>query len=289
MFVNSCDLVPIEAVRDDITLVPDFPGAYAWFFRTPLSGLSVENCVVREGAALLYVGIAPRFRRTGADRTTRTLRARVKNHVFGNVRTSTLRRSLAALLIDELSLTAYKRGNRISLADDESRITEWCRNNAMLAWTFCEKPWELEHELLSALTLPLNLAGNARSPQRRFLSGRRNALFANALADSAVPPSNDDEIVADFTRIASSTTGTEIEVLHITWTGSHTPSSNWCVAARLPAGSAPDAIARARHQLLSVREHFRVCKRCNQRTPVGWMCDGRICQGCAERYEGVVF
>ena len=182
-FVRTSKLVAIEDAERNFELIPDEPGVYAWFFRRPLPGIRCDDCLSRENAKLLYVGIAPRYRRVGADRTKRTLRVRLKYHLTGNLSGSTLRHSLAAILKEELNLQAQKRGTRITLASDEDRLNDWMRGNALLTWSTCANPWTLEHELMSAYVLPLNLMSNSRNSQRSHVSDLRSALSRTALPD----------------------------------------------------------------------------------------------------------
>lgn len=99
---------------------------------------------------------------------------------------------------------------------------------------------------------------------------------------------NDAEIVEEFTRVGLATDSCVIEVAQITWDGPHTPVTEWVTALTLPGDASPQSIADARYALLAMRRYFRICRRCKERNPLGWMDDGRVCQSCGEQYYGIV-
>jgi hypothetical protein len=51
-------------------------------------------------------------------------------------------------------------GRRKTFADDEQLLSAWMSENAFVSWVIRERPWELEHDILGAVDLPLNLEGN---------------------------------------------------------------------------------------------------------------------------------
>jgi len=181
-FVSDSPLVSVARVAADFELIPDKPGVYAWFFRALPPRIGNEHCLVRRGRTLLYVGIAPRFRRSGKDRTRTTLRTRIRYHLTGNLSGSTLRHSLASLLRGRLRLHAEQRASGgITLADHESRLTKWICENAYLCWVVHPQPWKLEDAMMSHYQLPLNLAGNPSNPYKPLVSRLRKELRTSAL------------------------------------------------------------------------------------------------------------
>ena len=50
----------------------------------------------------------------------------------------------------------------MTFAEQEQQLSHWMAENAFVAWTVHPTPWQLEHELIAALTLPLNLDKNKR-------------------------------------------------------------------------------------------------------------------------------
>jgi hypothetical protein len=106
---------------------------------------------------LLYVGISP-----NNERSRQHLRKRVVYHLKGNAEGSTLR------------LTLTHQG--------EQWLDAWLDKNAVVCWTEHPEPWLLEHELLGAYSLPLNIQDNRSHPFCASLSEARRA--ANALQDA---------------------------------------------------------------------------------------------------------
>jgi len=100
----------------------------------------------------------------------------------------------------------------------------------------------------------------------------------------------DQDLIAEFIRTAPQADGsTLVEVCTISWPLPHEPESTWITAAELPSGASQDRVDKAVRKLLKDRHYFRVCQDCNERNPVGWMHDSKICQTCAEQHHGVCY
>jgi len=99
---------------------------------------------------------------------------------------------------------------------------------------------------------------------------------------------NDRELHDEFVRIERTDDRVRILVREIHWDGPHTPVSTWANADDLPATATETEASAAAARVLEDARYFRVCGECEQRKPVGWMHNGRICQGCAEQNHGVV-
>jgi hypothetical protein len=52
--------------------------------------------------------------------------------------------------------------------------------NAYMGWIFCQRPWELEDNLITALDLPLNLIGNKHNQFHSVLTEVRAKCVACA-------------------------------------------------------------------------------------------------------------
>lgn len=159
---------------DDIAF-PRAAGVYALFLAR---GGSVGGVPAgREG--LLYVG------------TTRSLAQRdaLQHFEAGKTGFSTLRRTLGALLKDELSLHAVPRGPGRSPANTnnfrfdgpgEERLSAWMRRCLRLGFaTVNDGVASVERGLVRELTPPLNLMGWA-NPHRRRIKELRAACRAEA-------------------------------------------------------------------------------------------------------------
>lgn len=136
------------------------PGLYAWW-ASPLclSDASPPIPPVRPAAshnwALLYVGIAPRGASPkGRDRT---VAERIQgDHRNGNIRKSTLRQSLAALLIGHLDLRP-KRGHDRARIENETALSDWIEEHCRVTIAECPTPWTVEDEVIRLMRPPLNL------------------------------------------------------------------------------------------------------------------------------------
>ena len=154
-------------------------GVYAWYFKKkPHRKISLEKCHSVEWKNqtlyMLYIGIAP-----NSDASKQTLRKRIQSHYKRNIYGSTLRRSLASSLKNELSLSSYRSGkrNRLRLSDDgEVKLSKWMCNNACVSWSYFKQPWLYEKEIIESLYLPLNLQYNQDHPFYDTLSKKRKKL-----------------------------------------------------------------------------------------------------------------
>jgi len=147
------------------TIAPRSPGVYAWFLEDPeaLEGLPVQ------GPGVLYIG----WSRDLAERLGKDLRG-------GRAAFSDLRRSLGALLCEELDLTARPSGRtardlnyRRYCFDDEGeeRLSEWMARNLRVAVLEHPDGGQAEGDLVALAHPPLNLAGwaNPHGPLIRAL------------------------------------------------------------------------------------------------------------------------
>lgn len=172
-------------IAEDPSIVPKQPGIYGWWFDDALiDRLPMSESLLLAGRRLLYVGIAP----NGARRTTgrRTLRDRLKNHCRGPIGSSTLRRTVASLVVPELlDLTVSRTldGKPMLSSADEARLTDWMSEHLRVAWMVHPQPWELEEALIvEGPRLPLNIMGS-RDPFVATLKQLRRGLAG----DGAVP------------------------------------------------------------------------------------------------------
>jgi hypothetical protein len=149
-------LFTLGDVLDKPSAAPDEPGIYAWWF-DELPNVPLEGALEQSGFRLAYIGIASY--RPGSPRT---LRQRLRNHCRGPIATSTLRRSLAALLIESLDLNPFVRSGKVKLPDDEeAKLSDWLATHGRVAWIADAKPWAYETALLTdGPSLALNIRGN---------------------------------------------------------------------------------------------------------------------------------
>lgn len=62
----------------------------------------------------------------------------------------------------------------------EAKLSEWMAENALVAFCVCERPWELEAELISTVCLPLNLDQNRNHAFHSTLTALRRAAEGRA-------------------------------------------------------------------------------------------------------------
>jgi hypothetical protein len=160
--------------------VPPVNGVYFWWFKEIPPGVPTEGCITSDGYTLLYVGISPDQR--GKPNSRSNLRKRIKTHYSGNAAGSTLRRTLGVLLsgLSGFPLRRVGSGSRMTFTHPgEQWLDVWMEKNAKVHWLPVDAPWELEDTLISSLSLPLNIQGNAHG-FKMTLSGMRSQAAADA-------------------------------------------------------------------------------------------------------------
>ncbi|WP_448812135.1 GIY-YIG nuclease family protein [Agromyces bauzanensis] len=146
------------------------PGVYAWWgsLQYPAGFPAVDATLP------LYVGIAAR----------QTLGERARRNHLGSTRKSGLRRSLAAMLADELDLreavVARPKGKFLLDAAAEARLTDWMGSHLQVTWVTAPDPEEWERAIIGELLPVLNHDYAAGSPYRRIVAGLRADLRAGA-------------------------------------------------------------------------------------------------------------
>ncbi|WP_369140961.1 GIY-YIG nuclease family protein [Modestobacter versicolor] len=149
--------VPLEQARAE---VPAAPGLYAWWGSFgALPGISGPRHPTAP-LQLLYVGIAP-----NGVVSTATLRSRVVgDHIRGTTGSSTLRRSLAALLSEHQGWQSRWTTRPVLVNRDELRLSEWMVEKLWLTWAEHPEPWTVEAAVIADLEPPLNQAENQAHP-----------------------------------------------------------------------------------------------------------------------------
>lgn len=180
--------------RDEVmtrpTPVPALGGVYGWWFRSLPAPIDTSKCLTRDGLTLLYVGISPTAPpANGRLASSQNLRIRIQTHFAGNAEGSTLRRTLGCLLATDLGIQLRRvgSGTRFTFLGGEQRLSAWMARNALVSWIPCERPWEVEAQLIATLDLPLNLEGNRRHAFHPALSRIRSDAIAEAKSMPVVP------------------------------------------------------------------------------------------------------
>ncbi len=168
-------LISAAEILTDRRVIPNTRGIYGWWFNADLPNVSCAGTLEIDRFRLLYVGIAPK----GMDSKS-TLQKRIRtNHLGNRIASSTLRRTLAHLLEDELGLTRHLNDKKklCMSGDDEAKLSGWMAEHASVSFFECERAWELEDELVTSgePVLPLNIRGSAAS-SAAILSKARNTI-----------------------------------------------------------------------------------------------------------------
>jgi hypothetical protein len=147
---------------------PATAGLYAWWAPpTVLPALVGPPHPAVADLRVLYVGLATR------------LRSRLASNHLGRSGSSTLRRTLAGLLLDEYGLRTRWTDRVVLVDDDETRLTDWMSTNLRVSWCEHPAPRDVEGEIIRALRPPLNV-DHATGPMVEIVKSARRAYYASA-------------------------------------------------------------------------------------------------------------
>jgi hypothetical protein len=169
--INPTNFYSRSKVVSKPSPVPAENGLYAWFFKEIPGITPTDQCVVKDGLTLLYVGISP-----GRKSSQENLQKRIKYHYTGNAFGSTLRLTLGVLLADQskYSLMRVGSGNRMTFTHPgECWLDNWMEKNAFVCWATHPEPWKMEAEIIERVSLPLNIQDNKHHPFSKTLSNLR--------------------------------------------------------------------------------------------------------------------
>lgn len=156
-------------LEEAATVLPRTAGLYAWWAPpTVLPELSGPTNPADPTKRLLYVGIA------------RRLRTRIVGNHLRRSGTSTLRRTLAGLLLDVEGYRTTWTDRVVLVPDDELRLTAWMHDHLVLTWTEQPDPRTLEPALITRLRPPLNVDGAVSGGTRDTVKQARTAFYASA-------------------------------------------------------------------------------------------------------------
>jgi hypothetical protein len=152
-----------------VTALPTTSGLYAWWATSDVLADFAGPAIANDPALrLLYLGKAKRLR-------TRI----VSNHLRDSGR-STLRRTLAGLLMSAEGYRTTWTDRVVLTAGDEQRLTGWMHEHLCLTWSEVPDPAPLETELIAQLRPPLNVDGAERGITRDRVTQARAAYYASA-------------------------------------------------------------------------------------------------------------
>jgi len=141
-------------------------GIYAWWLVNPEALPGVPTTPhPSEPVGLLYIGIGP-----GAAGSSRTLRARVRDHARDTGR-STLRRALASFLYEQHEWRPYFTDRPLLAPSHEEALTAWVQRNLRVQWVRLPEPWVVEADMIALMRPPAEQGTQPRAPLLR--RGRR--------------------------------------------------------------------------------------------------------------------
>lgn len=150
------------------TLLSAEAGLYAWWAPTDLLADFPGPAHPHEpGMRMLYLGIATDLRR------------RVRSNHLRRSGTSTLRRTLAGLLLEPESLRTTWTDRVVLVDEDEVRLTAWMDEHLRLTWCAASEPRRVEAALIERLRPPLNVE-HASGPHVDAVKAARARYYASA-------------------------------------------------------------------------------------------------------------
>ncbi|MFR9801725.1 GIY-YIG nuclease family protein [Pseudonocardia sp. RS010] len=153
------------------TQVPAAPGLYAWWAPPAILPELVGPAHPAEpDLRLLYVGLATK------------LRSRLASNHLRRSGSSTLRRTLAGLLLDEEGYRTHWTDRVVLVDEDEARLTGWMGTNLRVSWCEHPTPRDVEGDIIQTLHPPLNV-DHASGPTLQVIKAARRRYY-----DSAAPP-----------------------------------------------------------------------------------------------------
>jgi hypothetical protein len=152
------------------------PGLYSWWIDDAGAAAMTRGLGQSVAPGLVYAGLAGATS-AGRSSVSSTLRSRIAgNHLRGGIHGSTWRKSLTAMLLDQLDLDVSSGDLAPS---SQAELTDWMRRHLMLAvYPIADSRGvgAAEDALLERLDPPLNLDGMGETPVRAALRGLRREL-----------------------------------------------------------------------------------------------------------------
>ncbi|MBO4239345.1 GIY-YIG nuclease family protein [Pseudonocardia alni] len=150
-------------------IAPAEPGLYAWWgppdILPDLVGLAHP---ARPDLRLLYIGL-----------TTTKLRTRLGTNHLRRSGSSTLRRALAGLLLDEQRYRTRRTDRVVLIDEDEVRLTEWMTTHLLVSWCTHPSPADVEKHVIKLLRPPMNIK-HASGPALHLVKEARRRYNASA-------------------------------------------------------------------------------------------------------------
>jgi GIY-YIG catalytic domain len=170
--------VPLWSVQEARSAIPSEPGFYAWWVVSgAIPGIPAPSHP-SQPFELLYVGIAPRDANSGSSLRSRLCR----QHIGGNVASSTFRFGLGALLWEREGWTPRRSQSGQYRLDptDNAALSKWQLDYLRLQWFVITEPWRLERDVIKAMKPPMNRDHNHNHPFFEGMGGARDRFRETA-------------------------------------------------------------------------------------------------------------
>lgn len=158
-------------IADDFMRIPDAAGVYVIFWIQTDTGALCP--VSKDALDADAVELVPLY--VGASNDS--LRVRIKRHVLGDTRSSTLRASLGLILAERLDLKIVPIPTKAYFCvEPERRLSDWIVSNTVVGYFETDDPFGLEKTMLASSAGKLNISGcRPNETSKRLKRLRSNA------------------------------------------------------------------------------------------------------------------
>lgn len=164
---TTAELSSATHTLGDLTTLPAVPGLYAWWAAREILPHLPGPAHPHEDLRLLYVGIASNLRR------------RITGNHLRRSGSSTLRRTLAGLLLTEHGYRTERTDRVVLINEDEARLTDWMHTHLRLSWCEHPDPAAVEATVIAQWGPPLNL-DHSTGAVRDIVKAARTAYNTSA-------------------------------------------------------------------------------------------------------------
>ncbi|WP_137726516.1 GIY-YIG nuclease family protein [Prescottella subtropica] len=153
----------------DLGTLPAASGLYAWWAAPEVfPQLPGPAHPTEPELRLLYVGLA------------KNLRRRITSNHLRRSGSSTLRRTLAGLLLDTERYETRRTDRVVIVDDDEIRLTTWMHTHLRLTWCLHPSPADVEAAVIGRWAPPLNVSHAIGGPALDVITAARAAYNTSA-------------------------------------------------------------------------------------------------------------
>jgi predicted GIY-YIG superfamily endonuclease len=164
--------------------VPESSGNYIWLLK---DGCNLPQPKDMPNPVFNRIKIEGKEFRVFYTGKGENLKKRIRTHLNGPIKSSTLRYSIAALM--ELPFDYYKRKPKLSTIDEE-KVSTWLRTNCVVMYMENKNCESVEKKLIVALDPPLNIESNPRCNNGNYIDGLKRLRSDKEKNDVSVEHNN---------------------------------------------------------------------------------------------------